>query len=205
MALPLSLEVFGFPITLAFARDGRVFFSERITGNLWEVKDEKSRLVKHFHIVPITGHHETGLLGIALDPDFDKNDYLYCFYTYGSSHEDFKNKVVRIKSNGEGEETLLEKIPAGWIHNGGIMAFGPDKTLFIGVGVNNEEKEKSQDINFLGEKFSELILMEQSLRITHFPTPLFIRMATGMFSDWLFIRGPANSIFLMSDQMIMMR
>jgi glucose/arabinose dehydrogenase len=152
MALPVSLEAFGFPITLAFTQDGRFFFSERITGNLWEVKEEKLRLVKHFPIVPITGHHETGLLGIILDPNFEKNDYIYCFYTYGSNPEDFKNKVVRIKSSGKGEETLLEEIPAGWIHNGGIMAFGPDRTLYIGVGVNNEEKEKSQDINFLGGK-----------------------------------------------------
>ena len=149
MALPVFHEAYGFPITLVFSPDGRGFFSERITGNLWEINGEKFRLVKKFPIVKITGHNETGLLGIALDPNFEQNSFIYCFYTYGSS---FKNKVVRIKADGESEETLLDEIPAGWIHNGGIMAFGRDKTLFVGVGVNNEEKAKSQDLNFLGGK-----------------------------------------------------
>lgn len=152
MAFPAFHEAYGFPITLAFCQDGRAYFSERITGNLWEVNEEGFRLVKHFPIVEITGHHETGLLGIALDPDFEKNNYIYCYYTFGSSFKNFQNRVVRISVKNPKEEILLDNIPAGWIHNGGILAFGPDKTLFIGVGVNNEEKEKAQDLNFWGGK-----------------------------------------------------
>jgi quinoprotein glucose dehydrogenase len=150
---PAVLEAYGFPITLVFAQGDHALFSERITGNLWEFKEEELRLVKHFPIVNITGHHETGLLGIALDPDFEDNHLICAYYTCGPSHKEFKNKIVRINidKNNE-EETLLDKIPAGLIHNGGIMAFGPDKTLFIGVGVNNEEKEKAQDLEFLGGK-----------------------------------------------------
>jgi len=151
MAFPSFHESYGFPITLVFTKDGRTFFSERISGNLWEVNDGKFRLVKHFPILKITGHHETGLLGIVLDPDFEKNEFIYCYYTYGDSN-DFKNKIVRIKNDGGEEEILLDEIPAGWIHNGGIMTFGSDKTLFIGVGVDNERKEKAQDLNFLGGK-----------------------------------------------------
>jgi aldose sugar dehydrogenase len=47
---------------------------------------------------------------------------------------------------------LLDNIPAWEIHNGGIIAFAPDKTLYIGVGVANEIMEKSQDTNYLGGK-----------------------------------------------------
>lgn len=151
MAFPAFHEANGFPITLAFADDSQVYFSERISGNLWEAEGEKFRLVKRFPIVGITGHHETGLLGIALDPDFTKNRYIYCYYTYGTS-QSFKNKVIRIKTDSKKEEVLLDKIPAGWIHNGGILAFGPDKKLYLGVGVNNEEQEKAQDLDFLGGK-----------------------------------------------------
>lgn len=150
--LPFLIDVDGFPITLAFSFDKRVFFSERITGNLWEVKKENFRLVKNFPIVPITGHHETGLLGIALDPDFAKNDYIYCYFSYGPDENNIKNKVVKIKSNGADEEVILNNIPGGRIHNGGIIAFAPDGTLYIGVGVKNEEMGKSQDIKYLDGK-----------------------------------------------------
>ncbi len=150
---PAVLEAYGFPITLVFASDNRAFFSERITGNLWEIRDDEFRLVRHFPIVNITGHHETGLLGIVLDPGFKDNHLLYAYYTRRQSHKEFSNIIVRINvDEGEKEEVLLDGIPAGLIHNGGIMAFGPDKTLFVGVGVNNEEKEKAQELEFLGGK-----------------------------------------------------
>jgi glucose/arabinose dehydrogenase len=150
--LPPYFEDLGFPVTLAFSPEGRVFLSERVTGYLWEIEGNNFRLVKAFPLVPITGHHETGLLGIALDPDFAKNRFIYGYYTAGTSLKDFFNRVVRVKDDGSAEEILLDRIPAGLIHNGGIIAFAPDKTLYIGVGVNNEEKEKAQDLSFWGGK-----------------------------------------------------
>ncbi|MCL5969937.1 MAG: PQQ-dependent sugar dehydrogenase [Patescibacteria group bacterium] len=148
--LPEMIEVSGFPITLAFFNH-RVFFSERITGNLWEITGQDFRLINSFPIVKITGHHETGLLGIAVDPDFGTNQYLYAYYTYGNQ-KSFYNKVVRIKTDNPQEEILLDALPAGLIHNGGILAFASDKTLYIGIGVDNPVKEKSQKIEFLGGK-----------------------------------------------------
>jgi aldose sugar dehydrogenase len=151
--MPKIIEVGGQPITLAFSANGRAFFSERLTGNLWEIIDKDNfRLVRHFPIVPAVGHHEVGLLGIALDPDFDKNGYIYCFYTSGEILATAKNKVVRISDKTDDELTLVENIPAQAIHNGGIVAIGPDKKLYIGVGVANEVMKKSQDISFLGGK-----------------------------------------------------
>lgn len=157
----IPVEVLGGPITLAFSKD-KVFLSERLTGRLWEVSlnfqdsvrehAQKAKLIIEFPVASLIGHHETGLLGIAVDPDFEENRYIYCYYTYGNSEENIRNRVVRIKDDGMGEEILLEDIPAGMIHNGGILAFAPDKTLYIGVGVNNFVKEKAQDINFLGGK-----------------------------------------------------
>lgn len=150
--LPDMLDIGGAPITLAFAPDGTAYYSERLTGNLWEVKGSKYRLVCHFPITIITGHHETGLLGIALDPRFEKTHYIYCFYSYGEPEDNIKNRVIRVRTDGSGMETLLDDIPGSRIHNGGIIAFGPDGNLYIGVGVQNEIMKKSQDKKHLGGK-----------------------------------------------------
>lgn len=150
--LPDMIDIGGAPITLAFAPDGTAYYSERLTGNLWEVKDGKYRLVCHFPIVTITGHHETGLLGIALDPKFDKNHYIYAFHSYGDEETGLKSRVVRVRTDGTGIETLIDELPGARTHNGGIIAFGPDGYLYIGVGVNNDVMEKSQNQKYLGGK-----------------------------------------------------
>lgn len=139
-----SLESVGFPLAMAFAPDGRVFLSERV-GRLWEIKGDAYRVMYHFSTVPLLVHNETGLLGIALDPDFTETDYIYCYYTTGTNASDMKNRVVRLKVSNPVEEVLLDNIPAGLIHCGGILAFGPDKTLYIGVGVDDQVKEHAQD------------------------------------------------------------
>lgn len=147
-----SIEVNGFPISLVFGAN-RIFFSERITGNIWEVlAEDKFMLIRHFPVVQVTGHHETGLLGLALDPEFAKNNYIYAFYTYGADIGEAKNKVVRFQIGEESEEILLDELPANRIHNGGIIGFGPDKKLYVLIGVDNAVMEKSQDIKYLGGK-----------------------------------------------------
>jgi glucose/arabinose dehydrogenase len=141
--LPPLIEDFGFPITLAFSTDGGVYLTERISGRLWRIDQEEHRVIRAFPVVPLLAHNETGLLGMALDPDFETNRYIYCYYTAGESEKDFRNRVVRITDDGDNETVILDNIPAGFIHNGGIIAFAPDKTLFIGVGVSNETKEQA--------------------------------------------------------------
>jgi hypothetical protein len=150
--LPDLIESSGFPITVVFSKAGRMFYSERITGNIWEVIGDKFKLIHHFSIVPITGHHETGLLGVAIDSDFEKNENIYCFYTYGDDEYSMKNKVVRINCQSSEEKVIIDDLPANRIHNGGIIAFSPDNLLYIGVGADNPVMDKAQDINFLGGK-----------------------------------------------------
>lgn len=148
--LPDFFEDFGFPITLVFSETGKIFMSERVTGRLWQV--DTKRVITTFPLVPLLGHNECGLIGIVLDPDFEDNGYIYCFYSYGTGENDIHNRVVRIKEDGTGLQILLDNLPGGMIHEGGIMTFGSDKTLYIGVGVQNEIEEKAQDVTFLGGK-----------------------------------------------------
>lgn len=153
MKMPESIEVTGGPITLVFSNSGRAFFSERITGNIWEIIEfEKYKLIKNFPVVDISGHHETGLLGITLDINFDKNGLIYAYYTEGKNIKQANNKVVRFSINDGKEKVLISGIPAGRIHNGGIIKFGPDGKLYVGTGIDNPIAEKSQDKDNLGGK-----------------------------------------------------
>jgi glucose/arabinose dehydrogenase len=150
--LPDYIEDFGFPVCLAFSKSGSVFISDRITGRLWRIDQKGRKVIKTFPVVPLLGHNETGLLGVVLDPDFEENRFVHCYYTFGADESKYFNRVVKIRDDGTGEQIILDNIPAGLIHNGGIMAFGPDKTLYIGVGVQDEIMDKAQDVKWLGGK-----------------------------------------------------
>ena len=82
---------------------------------------------------------EEGLLGLAFDPDFRTNGYLYVHF---SAPIPRRSVVSRFSVNEEDpnladpeSETILMEIPQpGRLHNGGQLAFGPDGYLYIGVG-----------------------------------------------------------------------
>src|SRR2546426_9663881 len=69
------------PIALAFAADGRVFYGERFTGNVQILGNATEPTTTFFTIPEIAGSGEQGLLGLALDPEFPKSAYVYAYYT----------------------------------------------------------------------------------------------------------------------------
>lgn len=87
---------------------------------------------------------ERGLFSIALDPDFDRNGYVYAFY----SSDDRRNRLVRFATTGEGDsfafdaasETLiLEVAKRQGNHNGGAIVFGADGMLWLSIGDGGDE------------------------------------------------------------------
>ena len=127
------------PIDLAVAADGRVFFIER-KGELKVYRPDLG-LTHLVGQLAVSTDFEDGLLGIALDPDFVRNNWLYLFY---SPHgEEAKQHVSRFELNGDelvvDSEVVLLEIPTqrrACCHSGGALAFGPDGSLYIGVGDN---------------------------------------------------------------------
>lgn len=97
---------------------------------------------------------EGGLLGIALHPDFEKNNFVYLYYTYQSSGDNTLNRVVRMKYKNQtlsSEEVVVDAIPGASNHNGGRIKFGPDKLLYIATG-DAENPSQAQNKNTLGGK-----------------------------------------------------
>ncbi len=139
------------PWEIVFAPDGRAFFTER-TGNL-RVIENGTLLEQPLATIPVARAGEGGLLGIALDPNFENNHYLYLYYTYSDS-TGLYNRVSRFTESNDtisSEKILMDKIPANTYHDGGRIKFGPDGKLYITTGEAGKP-ESAQDITYLGGK-----------------------------------------------------
>jgi len=100
---------------------------------------------------------EGGLLGLALHPDFGKNQLIYLYLTTKTG-EGLTNRVERYRLDGSkvaDRKVLLENIPGAAFHDGGRMAFGPDKKLYITTG-DASNKPLAQDKNSLAGKILRL-------------------------------------------------
>jgi cytochrome c len=128
------------PMKMAIAKDGRVFWNQR-SGKIRMVKPGSTTPVDLTTITVKNGsNNEDGVLGIALDPKFDANNYLYVFY---SASTQAGYKISRFTLNGEalGNEKVLLTIPHAYpngsslvIHGAGGMAFDPSGNLLVGTG-----------------------------------------------------------------------
>ncbi|MGF9754075.1 PQQ-dependent sugar dehydrogenase [Microvirga sp. 0TCS3.31] len=140
-----GLEV---PWGVDFLPDGEAVVTERISGRVDRVgKDGEVSLLGTVDAVAPQG--EAGLLGVAVSPDFETDRTLFLYLT-----TDTDNRVVRAELDGDrlGRTTVvLDGIPAGFIHDGGRIAFGPDGQLYVTTGETGDP-ELAQDPQSLAGK-----------------------------------------------------
>ncbi len=103
---------------------------------------------------------EAGLLGLALDPDFDTSRMVYIYYTYMNSTGEILNRISRLTENNRqlGDETvLLDGIRGASIHDGGRLNIGHDGKLYATTG-DAGNSQLSQDLSSLNGKILRLNL-----------------------------------------------
>jgi glucose/arabinose dehydrogenase len=126
------------PTAMAFAPDGRLFVC--LQGGQVRVIKNGVLLAAPFVSLSVNSVGERGLLGVAFDPNFSLNQFVYLYYTTSTSP--IHNRISRFTANGDvalaGSETVLMDLEnlSATNHNGGALHFGPDGKLYAGVGEN---------------------------------------------------------------------
>src|SRR6185369_15764593 len=140
------------PWAIAFAPDGRIFFTER-PGRIRVIKDGALQSAP-WAAIDVYESGESGLMGLALDPSFAQNRFVYAAYTYRDGEGKAKNRLVRLRDeNGRGalDKILLDNVAAANNHDGGRVKFGPDGKLYFTTGDAQQDK-LAQDLKSLNGK-----------------------------------------------------
>jgi glucose/arabinose dehydrogenase len=142
------------PTAMAFAPDGRIFVTQQ--GGTLRVIQNGTLLATPFLSLTVDSAGERGLLGVAFDPSFATNNFVYVYYTVPGSPA--HNRVSRFTASGNtavaGSELPildLDNLGAATNHNGGAIHFGPDGKLYVAVGENANSSNSQTLTNRLGK------------------------------------------------------
>ncbi len=128
-----------YPMEVDIAEDGRVFYIERDGAvKVWLPEQRRTEMAG---FLPVTTLIEDGLLGLALDPGFSENGWMYLYYSPADLGPQRLSRftVVGHAIDMASERIMLE-IPVQrevCCHSGGSLEFGPDGTLFLSTGDNS--------------------------------------------------------------------
>ncbi|MEU5767713.1 PQQ-dependent sugar dehydrogenase [Streptomyces asoensis] len=146
------------PWGLAPLPEGGLLVASRDGGTITRVDTGTGRKTELGEVPGVSAAGEGGLLGLALSPDYASDRMVYAYVTSASD-----NRVLRMiydpaRPAGDqlgAPDTVFKGIPKGMIHNGGRIAFGPDRLLYVGTGETGD-RGLAQDKKSLGGKILRL-------------------------------------------------
>jgi glucose/arabinose dehydrogenase len=142
------------PTSMTFAPDGRLFVAEQ--GGTLRVISHGRLLARPFVSLHVDSNGERGLLGVAFDPHFARNHFVYVYYTVPGSPA--HNRVSRFTANGSvavagSQKRILDLDPlsSATNHNGGAIHFARGGKLYVAVGENANGANSQTLANRLGK------------------------------------------------------
>lgn len=134
LATPVATGLL-YPAAFTVAPNGRIYYGERLTGAVRTIDPGSGRNDPFFTVPGLATAGEQGLLGIAIDPDFATSPFVYIYVTRTVSGVT-ENQILRVRSfRATGiAMTVIYRAPAGVLHNGGRILFGPDRMLYAVTG-----------------------------------------------------------------------
>ncbi|MFD6290884.1 PQQ-dependent sugar dehydrogenase [Streptomyces sp. NPDC060205] len=146
------------PWGLAALPEGGLLVSSRDEGTITLVDEKTGKKTEVGSVPGVAPGGEGGLMGLALSPTYASDHMVYAYFT-----SDSDNRIVRMQYDAKrpaGErlgapDTVFRGIPKGTNHNGGRIAFGPDKMLYVGTG-ETYVTELAQDKKSTGGKILRL-------------------------------------------------
>ncbi|WP_411143611.1 PQQ-dependent sugar dehydrogenase [Streptomyces sp. x-80] len=142
------------PWGLAPLPGGDLLVGSRDTGKIFRIAADGGKRTELGSVPGVAAAGEGGLLGLAVSSKFGTDHQVYAYFTTESD-----NRIARMIYNEKrparnqlgAPDTILRGIPKGQIHNGGRIAFGPDKMLYAGTGETGD-KSLAQDKKSLAGK-----------------------------------------------------
>lgn len=137
--------------SIVWTPDGRMLFTER-PGRVRVYENGKLRPQPLFLVPDVEPRGESGLMSIALHPQFASNHLLYLSYAYSANGQ--RVRVARYRDTPDGfvdRKVIIEDIPAAQFHAGCRLRFGPDGKLYITTG-DATDRQIAQQLSSLGGK-----------------------------------------------------
>lgn len=126
------------PWAIGFLPDGNLLVTQRDRGYLTHVNVTNGDRLDVFVPGTVSTNGDGGLLGLAIDPQFSINNYIYLVHTvyYGGHTTSNGNQITRYVYHNTTltDPTVLASYDSGQYFNGGSIKFAADGTLFVSTG-----------------------------------------------------------------------
>jgi len=153
------------PWDFEFLPDESILVTQR-SGELIHLKNGKTNKIARLNVVWENTHE--GLLGLAIDPEFNSNSFIYLYYTYKmidpnlpTGRQLLYNRISQFRllenMSLSQEKVLVDKILGTTFHSGGRLEIGPDKKLYATTG-DAYKFETIHDPNYLNGKILRINL-----------------------------------------------
>ncbi len=133
------------PMELEILPDNRLVFIER--RGAMKIYDPKTESLETVLQMPLYTEFEEGFLGMALDPNWEENQWVYLYYSLMEGGR--RNRLSRFVFDGKmlhiATEKMMLEVPElkGCCHTGGSIEFGPGGEMFLSTGDNTNPFESA--------------------------------------------------------------